>query len=117
MPLKRRKARTAPPANGCPLAACSAFIGGAWTPHVIWYLAGGPRRFSELKSDIRGVSSKVLSARLRELEEFGVVTRTVMPTSPPTVEYALTELGGELMPVIEKIVEVGFRLVQRQRAA
>ena len=89
-------------------------LGGAWTPYVIWYLSGGPRRFSELKSDIRGVSAKLLTTRLRRLEVDGVLERTVMPTSPPTVEYALTELGRELLPAISAIVDVGHRLKDRQ---
>ena len=61
-----------------------------------------------------GVSAKVLSARLKKLATLGVVERTVKPTSPPTVEYALTELGGELKPAIEAIVAVGQRLKERR---
>ena len=79
-------------------------------PNVIWYLSEGPRRFGELRADIPGISAKVLTARLRQLEAKGVVTRTVMPTSPPSVEYALTELGRELIPAILAIVDVGKRL-------
>jgi DNA-binding HxlR family transcriptional regulator len=108
MPLKRRKNRTANPL--CPLSQCMAFIGGAWTPNIIWYLSSGPRRFSELRSDIPMVSAKVLTQRLRELEERGILTRSVLATSPPSVEYALTPLGQEFKPVIEAIVAVGHRL-------
>lgn len=115
MSLKRRKNK-APPAPGCPLARCMALIGGAWTPHVIWYLSGGPRRFSELRSDLPGISAKVLSTRLRELEAKGIVSRAVMPTSPPSVEYALTPLGQELMPAIAAIARVGEKLKERERA-
>ncbi|HET9869361.1 MAG TPA: helix-turn-helix domain-containing protein, partial [bacterium] len=60
--------------------------------------------------DLGGISAKVLTTRLRELEKRGVVTRSVMPTSPPTVEYALTALGGKLNPVLDAIVEVGKQL-------
>jgi DNA-binding HxlR family transcriptional regulator len=56
------------------------------------------------------VSAKVLSARLRELEGKGVITRRVMPTSPPSVEYSLTDLGRELIPAINAIVGVGLKL-------
>jgi DNA-binding HxlR family transcriptional regulator len=80
---------------------------------VIWYLSGGPRRFGELRRDIPRVSPKMLTARLRALEERGVVTREVMPTSPPSVEYGLTALGRELIPVIQAIVKVGERLKAR----
>ena len=115
--VRVRKSKVAPPPNECPLAGCMKFIRGTWTPHVIWYLKAAPRRFSELKGDIKGVSAKVLSTRLKELEEAGVVSREVMDTSPPTVEYALTELGHELQPAIAAIVNVGHKLkLKRQRA-
>lgn len=92
------------------------FLGGAWTPNIIWYLSAAPRRFSELKHDLKGISAKVLTQRLRYLVEIGVLERTELSTSPPTVEYQLTELGGELKPAIEAIVSVGHRL-KRIRAA
>jgi DNA-binding HxlR family transcriptional regulator len=87
---------------------------GAWTPEVIWSLSGGPRRFSEVRRALPAISAKVLSARLRELETRCVLTRTVMQTRPPTVEYALTDLGQELLPVLRAIVEVGSSLHLRQ---
>jgi DNA-binding HxlR family transcriptional regulator len=89
-----------------------AFLGGAWTPNVVWYLREGPRRFNELRGDIPGISAKVLSTRLQRLASEGIVTRTVMPTSPPTVEYELTDLGRELLPAVDAIVDVGHRLKQ-----
>ena len=61
-----------------------ALLGGAWTPNVIWYLSGGPRRFSELRLDMPPISPKMLSARLKKLETKGVVRRAVVPTSPPS---------------------------------
>ncbi|GAA6211908.1 hypothetical protein NBRC116602_16490 [Hyphomicrobiales bacterium 4NK60-0047b] len=94
----------------CPLSACLSIIGGQWTPNIIWFLSEQPRRFSELKDDIQGISPKVLTTRLRKLEADGIVLRSVMPTSPPTVEYSLTELGKELKPAIEAIVRVGKKL-------
>lgn len=113
MVLKVRKNHAPPPLPACPLTECMAVLGGAWTPNVIWYLSAGPRRFGELRTDMPAISAKVLSTRLRELERRGVVRRTVMPTSPPSVEYALTELGRELMPAIAAIVEVGHKLKGR----
>jgi DNA-binding HxlR family transcriptional regulator len=110
MPLKLRKNRAVPPPPSCPLTECMALLGGAWTPNVIWYLSSGPRRFGELRRDIPPISAKMLSARLRELEAKGVLTRAVAPTSPPSVEYALTALGRELMPAINAIVDIGLRL-------
>ncbi len=87
-----------------------SILGGAWTPNIIWYLSAGPRRFSELRGDIQRISAKTLTTRLRKLEKYGVVLRRVMPTSPPTVEYSLSELGLELKPAIEAVVRVGHRL-------
>jgi DNA-binding HxlR family transcriptional regulator len=117
MPLKLRKNKAVPPPPSCPLTECMALLGGAWTPNVIWYLSSGPRRFGELRRDIPRISAKVLSARLRELEAKGVLTRAVAPTSPPSVEYALTALGRELMPAISAIVDIGLRLKSATAAA
>lgn len=110
MALKVRKNRSPDPPYACPLSRCMSVLGGAWTPNVIWYLSGGPRRFSELKLDIPGISAKMLTARLRELEAKGVIARDVKPTSPPSVEYSLTALGAKLVPAIQAIVEVGHAL-------
>ena len=114
MALKRRKNKSAVPPHDCPISECMAVLGGAWTPNVVWYLSGGPRRFSELQEDIPGVSAKMLTARLRSLEKKGVVNRRVRPTSPPSVEYSLTDIGLELVPAIDAIVSVGHKMKQRQ---
>jgi DNA-binding HxlR family transcriptional regulator len=110
MALKHRKNRAAPQPTMCPLRTCMAVLSGAWTPNVIWCLSANPRRFNELLADIPGISAKVLTARLRTLEQKGVLTRNVVQTSPPSVEYALTEIGRELMPAIAAIAEVGTKL-------
>lgn len=117
MSLKVRKNRSPAPPNACPLSTCMAVLGGAWTPNIIWNLSGGPRRFSELRLDIPKISAKVLTARLRALEEKGVVLREVKPTSPPSVEYSLTDLGQQLVPAINAIAEVGYQLRQRNGAS
>jgi DNA-binding HxlR family transcriptional regulator len=111
MPLKIRKSKVKPPP--CPITQCMAFMRGAWAPNVIWYLGGGPRRFGELRVDIP-ISAKVLSTRLKELERRGIVDRQVVPTSPPAVEYSLTELGRELLPAIAAIAAVGKKLKDSQ---
>ncbi|WP_149737861.1 helix-turn-helix domain-containing protein [Rhizobium sp. RU20A] len=110
MSLKIRKNRSAPPPSRCALTECMSIIAGAWAPNVIWHLRAGPRRFSELRLDIPPISAKVLSQRLRELEGRGVVTRTIQQTTPPSVEYALTSLGQELIPALDAIVAVGHKL-------
>ncbi len=111
--VKLRRSRVEPPPEVCPLGECMSLISGAWSPHVIWYLRDGPRRFGELRADIKGVSAKVLTARLRQLERDGVVIRREVASSPPTVEYSLSELGAELRPAIAAIVDVGHRLKRR----
>lgn len=109
MGLKVRKSKVAAPPV-CPLSECMQLLRGAWAPNVIWYLSGGARRFGELRHDIPRISARVLSARLRELEARGVIRRNVLGTSPPSAEYELTELGGDLVPAIQAIVDVGKRL-------
>jgi len=107
---------TEQPPKDCPLGECLSLIGGTWTPNIIWYLDDGPRRFSDLKRDITGISSKVLTTRLRKLERDGTVLRKVEPTSPPTVTYELTEHGRDLRPVIDAIIEVGYKLKESRQA-
>jgi len=122
LPVRRNKVRSPLPA--CPVTTCMALLSGAWAPNVIWYLSAQPRRFGELRVDIPRISARVLSARLRELERKRLVARRVMPTSPPSVEYELTELGRELLPAIDAIIAVGTKLARildheppRQRSA
>ena len=109
MALVIRKNRSPKPPP-CPIGACMAFLGGAWTPNLIWNLTGGPRRFGELRHDIPGISAKMLSTRLKDLEAKGVVRRTLINSSPPSAEYALTELGHEMVPLIEAIAAFGKKL-------
>ena len=71
-------------------------IGGKWTVLIINKLSDGPLRFSEIKRTIGGISQKVLTATLRDLEMDGFVTRTVTPSIPPRVDYELTDLGRDL---------------------
>ena len=117
MALKMRHNKSPQPPEPCMLTECMAVIAGAWAPNVIWSLRAGPRRFNELRADIPPVSAKVLSARLSELQARGVLERHVRPTSPPSVEYALTPLGAELIPALEAIVNVGHKLKFIQNGA
>jgi DNA-binding HxlR family transcriptional regulator len=115
--IKPKRSKVGPPPPGCPLEDCLDFLSGAWTTQILWYLRAEPRRFGDLKRDLGKISSKVLTTRLRELEERGVITRSVMPTSPPTVEYALTPFGMKFQPVLDAIVEVGSELVVKKPRA
>jgi len=113
--VPRRKSKTEPPPADCPLNTCLNFVRGAWTLEIFWFLRAGPRRFSELQWDLKGVSAKVLVTRLRRLEADGFLLREVMPTSPPTVEYRLTRLGQRMGPVLDAMVEVGNQLKRRMK--
>jgi DNA-binding HxlR family transcriptional regulator len=75
-----------PPPSGCPVTEGLSFLSTTWTPDIFWFLRGEPRRFGDLKRDLAGISAKVLTDRLRELERHGVVQRTIKATSPETVE-------------------------------
>ena len=76
-------------------------IGGKWTVQILRDLFEGTRRFGQLQLSLGGVSPKMLIARLRELEERGLVTRTLFPEIPPRVEYSLTEDGKTLRPIVD----------------
>jgi DNA-binding HxlR family transcriptional regulator len=114
LPVRKSKVVLPPPA--CPLTESLALLRGAWAPNVIWYLSAEPRRFGELRHDIPRISARVLSARLRELESRGLVTRRVLDTSPPSAEYALTSLGRELLPAIQALASVGRKLIAEWEA-
>lgn len=109
LPLRKSKVCPAPT---CPLSEVLGLLRGAWAPNVIWQLSGEPRRFGELRHDMPKISARVLSARLRELETRGLVTRRVLATSPPSAEYSLTTLGRELLPAIDALANVGRKLIE-----
>ena len=113
--IRHRPNKSGPAPAGCPLESSLKLLAGAWTPQILWYLRSEPRRFGDLKRDLGRISAKVLTTRLRELERRGVLARTVIPSSPPTVEYALTPLGDKLHPVLKAIADVGAE-IQRHSA-
>jgi len=113
--IRPKRSSVGPPPSECPLEDCLRFLGGAWTTQILWYLRAEPRRFGDLKRDLGKISAKVLTTRLRELEDRDVIARRVMPTSPPTVEYSLTPFGIKFQPVLDAIVDVGSELQKRRR--
>lgn len=108
--LKHRRNRVAPPPPTCALSLCLRYLSGTWTPNILWYLGAQSRRFSELRRDMTGISAKVLAARLRRMQADGLVCRVELPSSPPSVEYSLTELGRELQPALAALVTVGEKI-------
>jgi DNA-binding HxlR family transcriptional regulator len=100
------------PHSECPLSPCIRLLSGAWTLEVIYYLRQGPLHFGALRRSLGRVSSKVLTTRLRELERNRVIDRQVVDGNPPRVQYRLSELGTELLPVLDAFAEVSARLRQ-----
>ena len=85
----------------CPVCRTADIVCGKWTLLVIRDLAEGRSRFCELERSLAGISPRTLSLRLRALEEEGIVARQTYPEVPPRVEYALTEKGRALVPIVE----------------
>ena len=85
----------------CPVETTLTLISDKWKVLIIRDLLPGTKRFGELKKSIGSVSQKVLTAQLRQMEESGLLIRTVFPEVPPRVEYTLTELGRSLKPVLD----------------
>jgi DNA-binding HxlR family transcriptional regulator len=108
--VKRRKSTVPSPPSECPLNQCMRLLAGAWTADVIWYLREGKRCLTELQTDVKGVSAKMLTNRLRKLERHGVIERFTRPTSPPTVWYVLTPVGQELCGALTNVVDIAQRL-------
>jgi DNA-binding HxlR family transcriptional regulator len=104
--------RRTPPPDDCPLDDCLKFLASRWTPRILWFLCCGPRRFGDLRRDLRGISAKVLTQRLRGMEEQGLVARRTLPTKPEQVEYRLTALGQEFEPVLDAMTRVAKKLRQ-----
>jgi len=83
-------------------------IGGKWKPLIIWHLGSkGTKRFSELKKLMPGITQKMITQQLRELEADNLVKRTVYAQVPPKVEYSLTEFGESLMPILSLMCKWG----------
>ena len=101
----------------CPVCRTAEVISGKWTLLVIRDLADGSRRFCELERSLEGISPRTLSLRLRALEEQGVVERHTFPEVPPRVEYALTDKGKALVPLIEDMRNYGRRWLPAERGS
>jgi DNA-binding HxlR family transcriptional regulator len=91
----------------CPITATATILGKKWHPVIVHRLLDEPRGFNDLKRAVDGISSKVLSDSLENLEEYGLVERSVVSEKPFRVEYALTARGESLEPVIEEMREWG----------
>ncbi len=91
----------------CPVATTVGLIGNKWKLLIIRNLLIRPWRFNELQKNLEGISQKVLTDSLRSMEADGIITRTVYPEVPPRVEYALSELGKSLQPILDSMAKWG----------
>lgn len=96
----------------CPVATTVSLIGSKWKLLIMRNLLVRPWRFNELKKNLEGISQKVLTDSLRSMEEDGIITRTVFPEVPPRVEYALSELGESMRPIINSMEDWGTEYKQ-----
>jgi DNA-binding HxlR family transcriptional regulator len=111
------KSRSSAPAYHCPVEATLDVIGGKWKVVILFWLKGGALRFGELRRKIPGVSERMLTQQLRELEEHGIVHREVYAVVPPRVEYSLTDYGRTLGPITELMCAWGKRHMRRDDAS
>lgn len=96
--------RTRPnPVTGCPLTAAFAAIGGKWKLIIIYWLAESPKHFAALRKLMSGISQKVLTQQLRELESDGLVHREPKGAIPAPVEYSLTDYGRSVLPLVDEV--------------
>jgi DNA-binding HxlR family transcriptional regulator len=95
--------------SNCPVKLTASIIGGKWKPPLLFYLEGRTRRFCELQRLIPGLTKKMLTQHLRELERDGIVRRKVFAEVPPRVEYSLTRHGESLKPILKLMSAWGTR--------
>ncbi|MEH1849186.1 MAG: helix-turn-helix domain-containing protein [Nostoc sp.] len=93
------------PEPTCPAELTLKFIEGRWKIIILWHLARGVKRSSQLSQAITGISRRVLTQQLRQMEQDGLVNREVFAQVPPRVDYSLTPLGESLMPIVEAMCE------------
>ena len=91
----------------CPVEATIAMIGGKYKAVILWHLMGGTLRYSQLHKKVSHATDKMLTQQLRELEADGLISRTVYPVVPPKTEYALTDFGKSLSPILDALCSWG----------
>lgn len=98
--------------KNCPVSATIRLIGGKYKALLLWHLTGQTLRFNQLHRLVPEATPKMLTQQLRELEEDGLISRTVYPVVPPRVDYSLTALGESLFPILEAMYRWGSALMQ-----
>ncbi|MEJ8563545.1 helix-turn-helix domain-containing protein [Yoonia sp. GPGPB17] len=99
--MKKELLAPDPDAQICPVTNCLSVIGGKWKPVIIFCIANGVDRFGVMQRAILGITKQMLTKQLRELEADGIISRKVFAEVPPRVDYALTQKGRSVLPIIE----------------
>ncbi|MEV4172599.1 helix-turn-helix domain-containing protein [Nonomuraea sp. NPDC049709] len=115
--MSRRNTAVTDQVDECPLPQVLALIGDKWCIQILVELGLGPRRFSRLERAIEGISRRMLTLNLRNLERNGLITRTVRPDSPPSVEYAVTPLAEDIREPLEALAQWARRAIPSLVAA
>ncbi|HET6829673.1 MAG TPA: helix-turn-helix domain-containing protein [Ramlibacter sp.] len=89
--------------TGCPVELALDLVGGKWKPLILYRLSGGTMRFAQLQRAMPGVTQRMLTLQLRELERAGLIRREVYPEVPPRVEYSITAAADGLLPILEAL--------------
>ena len=100
----------------CPVGATLTLIGGKYKALILWHLAEGTLRFSELRKAVPNATPKMLTQQLRELESDQLIHREVYPVIPPKVEYSLTDLGCSLMPILVAMRDWGADYLRNNKS-
>lgn len=98
----------------CPVETTLDLIGGKYKALILWHLAEGTLRYNEIQRAVPAATPRILTNQLRELEKQKLITRTVYPVVPPKVEYAMTELGRSLMPILSAMRDWGTEYLRNQ---
>ncbi|MGB8455521.1 MAG: helix-turn-helix domain-containing protein [Anaerocolumna sp.] len=95
----------------CPYTTAQKIFSGKWAIVIIYHLTVNTLRFGELQRKIPGITQSALTKQLRTLEEYGIIRRYVYPEVPPKVEYSLTDIGKEFIPVLEQFDSFGYKYI------
>lgn len=109
--MSRPRAKLTKNFPGCPVESTLSFLDGKWKGVILFHLMDGKLRFNELRRKLPSVTQRMLTKQLRELEEAGILSRTVFPVVPPRVDYELTAAGRSLEPVIRALAAWGSKNV------
>lgn len=102
------------PVTQCPVTHCLTMIGGKWKPVILFCIAGGVDRFGAMQRAIPGITKQMLTQQLRELEQDGLIDRTVFAVVPPRVDYSMTEKGRSILTVVAAMRDWGQADLQMQ---